>query len=56
MSELTRILSALAGDIETIVAKALDKDKELCYFSAGSLGADIRRHLKGRGFDPTPCS
>ncbi len=33
------------GDIETIVAKALEKDKERRYASAANLAGDIRRHL-----------
>ena len=34
------------GDIETIVAKALEKDKTRRYSSADELGADIQRHLR----------
>lgn len=33
------------GDIETIVGKALEKDKTRRYASAAELGADIRRYL-----------
>jgi WD40 repeat protein len=33
------------GDVTTIVAKALEKDKERRYQSASDLAADIRRHL-----------
>jgi hypothetical protein len=33
------------GDIETIVAKALEKDKARRYGSAGELAADVRRYL-----------
>ncbi len=33
------------GDVETIVAKALEKDKERRYLSASDLAADIRRYL-----------
>src|SRR5262249_45500432 len=33
------------GDIETIAAKALEKDKARRYSSAAELGADIRRYL-----------
>lgn len=35
----------LVGDIETIVHKALEKDRERRYQSAGELAADIRRYL-----------
>jgi WD40 repeat protein/predicted Ser/Thr protein kinase len=34
------------GDVETIVIRALEKDKVRRYASAGELAADIRRHLK----------
>jgi serine/threonine protein kinase/formylglycine-generating enzyme required for sulfatase activity len=37
--------SALRGDVETIVGKALEKDKTRRYASAGELAADLRRHL-----------
>jgi tetratricopeptide (TPR) repeat protein len=36
------------GDIEIIVQKALEKDKERRYSSAGQLAADIRLHLADR--------
>ena len=39
------------GDVETIVAKALEKDKARRYASAAELAADIRRHLSRRA-DP----
>jgi tetratricopeptide (TPR) repeat protein len=35
----------LRGDVETIVARALEKDPARRYPSAGELAADIRRHL-----------
>src|SRR5258708_33239316 len=34
------------GDVETIVAKALEKDKARRYSSAAELGADIQRYLR----------
>jgi tetratricopeptide (TPR) repeat protein len=37
--------SAFRGDIETIAAKAMEKDRERRYQSAADLAADIRRHL-----------
>jgi thiol-disulfide isomerase/thioredoxin len=37
--------SALGGDKETIVLKALEKERERRYQTAGDLAADIRRHL-----------
>jgi tetratricopeptide (TPR) repeat protein len=37
---------ALRGDLETIVLKALEKDRERRYASASALAADVGRHLK----------
>ncbi len=45
-SRLGSINTLYRGDVETIVAKALEKDKARRYASAGELAADIRRHLK----------
>jgi hypothetical protein len=42
LSSINRIYR---GDIETIVAKALEKDKTRRYASAAALGDDLRRHL-----------
>jgi WD40 repeat protein len=39
---------SLRGDAETIVAKALEKEKDRRYRSAAELGEDIRRFLDGR--------
>ncbi len=35
------------GDIDTIVSKALDKDRSRRYQSAAELGDDLRRHIAG---------
>src|SRR5262249_52101473 len=35
------------GDVEIIVARALEKDKKRRYASAGDLASDIRRYLRG---------
>ena len=37
--------AALGGDIETIILKTLDKDRDQRYQSAAELAADIRRYL-----------
>ena len=37
----------LRGDVETLVAKALEKDKGRRYGSVAMLAEDIRRHLRG---------
>jgi tetratricopeptide (TPR) repeat protein len=43
---LSSISRVYRGDIETIVAKALEKDKARRYASAAELAADIQRYLK----------
>jgi eukaryotic-like serine/threonine-protein kinase len=48
---LSSISRHFRGDVETIVAKALEKDKARRYASAAELGADIRRYLAD---EPTP--
>jgi hypothetical protein len=42
---LRRLRPELSRDLETILAKALEKDPARRYSSAGGLGADLRRHL-----------
>ncbi len=42
---LSAIRRGYRGDIETIAAKALEKDKDRRYVSAAELAGDIRRHL-----------
>ena len=44
-ARLSSISRIYRGDIETIVAKALEKDKMRRYASAAELAADIRRYL-----------
>jgi tetratricopeptide (TPR) repeat protein len=44
------------GDIETIVSKALEKDKTRRYASAADLGADIQRYLKDEPIIARPPS
>src|SRR6185295_13754896 len=39
---------SMRGDVETIVAKALEADRARRYQFAAELGADLRRHLEGR--------
>jgi WD40 repeat protein/predicted Ser/Thr protein kinase len=46
----------LRGDVETIVAKALEKDKARRYASAGELAADVRRHLGHEPIRARPTS
>lgn len=47
---------ALRGDIETIVAKALEKDKERRYASAAALADDVRRHLSDQPIAARPAT
>ncbi len=44
-TQLSSIDSSLRGDIETIVGKALEKQKAERYHTAGELAADLKRHL-----------
>jgi WD40 repeat protein/predicted Ser/Thr protein kinase len=44
------------GEIETIVAKALEKDKARRYRSAGELGEDLRRYLAQKPIQARPAS
>jgi WD40 repeat protein/predicted Ser/Thr protein kinase len=44
-SRLGSVNRQFRGDIETIVAKTLEKDRARRYASAGELAADLRRHL-----------
>jgi tetratricopeptide (TPR) repeat protein/predicted Ser/Thr protein kinase len=53
---LSTIDRTYRGDIETIVAKALEKDKARRYVSAAELAADIRRHLNDEPIVARPAS
>ncbi len=44
---LGRLDSRLSGDVEIIVARAMDPDPSRRYESASALGAEIERHLRG---------
>jgi tetratricopeptide (TPR) repeat protein len=46
----------LRGDLETIVAKALEKDKQRRYASAAELAADVRRYLRDEPVSARPAS
>ncbi|MBL0927262.1 MAG: protein kinase [Phycisphaerales bacterium] len=57
--DATRLSTAgqrFRGDLETIVGKALEKDKERRYQSAAALGDDIRRFLKSEPIAARPAS
>jgi tetratricopeptide (TPR) repeat protein len=53
---LSAVSRIYRGDIETIVAKALEKDRERRYSSAADLAADIRRHLEDQPISAKPPS
>ncbi|MBL9149833.1 MAG: protein kinase [Phycisphaerae bacterium] len=44
------------GDLETIVAKALEKEPARRYATAGALADDLRRHLDDRPIEARPAS
>jgi eukaryotic-like serine/threonine-protein kinase len=53
---LRAVDNAYRGDIETIVAKALEKNKARRYPSAAELAADIRRYLRDEPIMARPAS
>ena len=55
-SRLGSIDTIYRGDVEIIVAKALEKDKTRRYASAGDLASDIRRYLRGEAILARPAS
>ena len=55
-TRLSAIDRAYRGDVDTIVAKALEKDKTRRYPSATALGADIRRCLSDEPITARPAS
>jgi serine/threonine protein kinase len=55
-ASLSSVSRAYRGDVETIVAKALEKDKARRYASAAELASDIRRHLLHEPIVARPAS
>lgn len=53
---LSSINRSLRGDIDTMVAKALEKDRSRRYQSASELAGDIRRHLRDEPITARPPS
>jgi non-specific serine/threonine protein kinase/serine/threonine-protein kinase len=46
----------LRGELETIVLKAIEKDRDRRYQSAAELGQDVRRYLAGDSISARPAS
>ncbi len=55
-TRLSQVDRSLRGDLDTIVVKALEKDRERRYQSAQALGADIRRYLDDQPIEARPAS
>jgi len=55
-SKLSQRDASLRGDVETIVLKALEKDRDRRYQAANGLGQDIRRYLNGEPISARPPS
>jgi tetratricopeptide (TPR) repeat protein/predicted Ser/Thr protein kinase len=55
-TSLSSINRIFRGDVDTIVAKALEKDKERRYQSVAGLAADIRRYLSDEPISARPAS
>jgi tetratricopeptide (TPR) repeat protein len=53
---LSSVSRVYRGDLETIAAKALEKDKTRRYGSAAALAADIRRYLNNEPITARPAS
>lgn len=53
---LGRADSTLRGDLETIAAKAMEKEPSRRYESAAELAADVRRHLRHEPIQARPAS
>jgi len=49
--KLGEVRRAYRGDLETIVARAMEKDRERRYSSAGALAEDLRRCLTGEAIE-----
>ncbi len=55
-AKISSVNRSLRGDIEIIVHKSLQKDREMRYASAGELASDIRRHLDSQPINAHPPS
>ncbi|MCH8147087.1 MAG: serine/threonine protein kinase [Planctomycetes bacterium] len=55
-TRLSTLNKTLRGDVETIVLKALEKDRDRRYQSASALTADIKRYLNNEAISAHPPS
>src|SRR5262249_57596460 len=55
-TRLGALATHLRGDVDTIVAKALEKERARRYASAAELAADVRRHLRNEPIRARPAS
>src|SRR5262249_59141821 len=55
-SRLGSLDTRLRGDVETILAKALEKERARRYPSAAELAADVRRHLRDQPVPARPAA
>jgi serine/threonine protein kinase len=55
-AEPATLMSQLRGDLEWVVAKAMDKDRDRRYAAASDLADDIRRHLRHEPVEARPAS
>ena len=55
-AELSSLKNTLRGDLDWIVLKAMAKDRELRYESAGALEADLKRYLSNEPILSRPAS
>ncbi len=55
-ARLSSVHRRLRGDVETIVHKALEKEKERRYPSAAALAADVRRYLSDEPITARPAN
>lgn len=53
---LSTVNRTLRGDLETIAAKALEKERERRYASAGAMAADIRHYLADEPINARPAT
>ncbi len=55
-SELSKLVHSISGDLDWIVMKALEKDRDRRYETANGLALDLERHLKNEPVSARPPS